>query len=219
MDLFGFVPPQTFSGTHYNRAVYIRLQREVDAQQKEMDEEGNRFVRRSMSPVPPDMFFRDKQAYLIECAADFERENAAIKASQHARDPVKRMSAQAMMHSVLSRRASSSLTGKERLSMLGVTPPGQFGNQPLLLAHRFSQPTPSVGDRRAVHTNAWNIQARHTPTSSTSLPPPTSRPSTKPPKGVNFKAPPSGGKSRKGHKGHKGHKGRKSRKSRKSRKI
>lgn len=205
MDLFGFVPPQTFRGTPYNRAVYLRLQREVDAQQKEMDEEGNRFVRRSMSPVPPDMVFRDKQAYLIECAADFERENAAIKASQHARDPVKRMSAQAMMQLIASRGASP-LTGKERLSMLGVTPPGQFGNQPLLLARRFSQPR--VGnDRRAAHKFALNIQARHTSPTS-----PTSRPSTNSPKGVNFKAPPSGGKSRKGHKAHKGRKSRKSRK-------
>ena len=209
---FGFVPPQTFSGTPYNRAVYLRLQREVDAQQKEMDEEGNRYVRRSMSPVPPNMFFRDKQAYLSECAADFERENAAIKASQHARDPVKRMSAQTMMQLIASRGASP-LTGKKRLSMLGLTPPSQFGNKPTLLARQFSQPPPSGDiDRRAVHTNAWNIQARHTPTSPTPTSPtsPTSRPSTRSPNGLKFKAHPGGGKSRKGRKG---------RKSRKSRKI
>ena len=209
--LFGFVPPQTFSGTPYNRAVYLRLQMEVDVQQKEMDDEGDRFVRRSMSPVPPNMFFRDKQAYLREHAADFERENAAIKASQHSRVPVKCMSAQAMMQTIASRRASP-LTGNERLPTLCLTP-SQFGNQASLLADRFSQPPPSVDiDRRAVHTNAWNIQARHTPTSSTSLPSPISRPSTRSPNGLKFKARPGGGKSRKGHKGHKGHKGRKSRK-------
>ena len=148
--LFGFVPPQIFSGTPYNRAVYLKLLDEVKRQQDQMNDESDHFVKRSMSPVPPDMFFRDKQAYLRDNAADFESESAAIIASQRARDPVKRMSAQAMMHSILGRGASS-LTGKERLSMLGLTPSNQFGNQPSLIAHRFSQPPPSVGnDRRAL---------------------------------------------------------------------
>lgn len=77
--------PELFEGKPYNRALYLELKELVEHQQRAMDETNSVFTKRSMSPPPPSMYFRDKQRYVAKYHDQFKRETSALVVSVSAR--------------------------------------------------------------------------------------------------------------------------------------